>query len=51
MQSTTNIVYNLYTENAANLPELVARYFSGATLYPAADKRALRRQWDVIGEL
>ena len=25
--------YRLYTENAANLPKLVARYFDGATIY------------------
>jgi NAD(P)H-hydrate repair Nnr-like enzyme with NAD(P)H-hydrate dehydratase domain len=30
---STTIVYRLYTENAANLPDLVARYFPAATLY------------------
>ena len=29
----TTIVYRLYTENAANLSDLVARYFPAATLY------------------
>lgn len=28
-------VYRLYTEQRDNLPELVCRYFSGATLLPA----------------
>jgi NAD(P)H-hydrate repair Nnr-like enzyme with NAD(P)H-hydrate dehydratase domain len=30
---STTIIYRLYTENAADLPELVARYLPSATLY------------------
>lgn len=27
------VLFSVYTENAPNLPELVARYFDGATIY------------------
>jgi hypothetical protein len=32
-QTTDKMLYRIYTENFANLPELVARYFGGATIY------------------
>lgn len=33
MSENTTVVYNLYTENFPNLPDLVTRYFDGATIY------------------